>query len=102
MVVDALELNMGDDLVQPRRSFTDPDDEDEDMLSSVRTLIKHAQPMIDALPTPAKSLHRAGALSVHSSAAARKPAIVISAASCDADRWHHARRDELLRLARRC
>ncbi len=37
MVVDALELNMGDDLVQPRRSFTDPDDEDEDMLSSVRT-----------------------------------------------------------------
>ena len=36
MIVDALELNMGDELVEPRRSFTDPDDEDEDMLSSVR------------------------------------------------------------------
>ena len=38
MVVDALELNMGDDLVRPPpRGFSDPD-EDEDMLSSVRDL----------------------------------------------------------------
>ena len=36
MIADALELNMGDELVEPRRSFTDPDDEDDDMLSSVR------------------------------------------------------------------
>ena len=36
IIVDALELNMGDELAEPRRSFTDPD-EDEDMLSSVRS-----------------------------------------------------------------
>ena len=36
MIADELELPRGADLEEPLRSFTDPD-EDEDVLSSVRT-----------------------------------------------------------------
>ena len=41
MIADALELNMGNDLVEPLRSFTDPDEDEDMLLSSVRTLTRH-------------------------------------------------------------